>query len=1031
MKPYDLTTEAIENRIKELAKYYTPEWQFDGDKPDIGTTIARLFAAQMKENADMANRMMDRYHTEFVNMLDISQKAAKAAGSLVCFTLIEDTVPGIFIRKGTRLLSDMVGADGDSVYFETDREIYVTAAKISEAFMTDREDGTFVPLLGDFTTDSLIEGTEVIPVEENEASENDEAGEGLLSENEETSVIEAPGANKFIRPFVLFSEMGSISKSILVIYHDYLFDLEDEPIYIRISGNSEFTERILNGDYRFCYYAKNGPMEFNHLELLDDQETFLVRKSEKCKKFRTGNKEYGVVTLEDVSGIRKEVDIGGISLSSSGAQRPLDYVDDGTTEMDIEHFAPFSDTLSVYNECYLGQDLYFSKAGAKITVRFRVSYPEHFLYLTRQQEEEALKIIKKKPKVLPADIPAEAYADEICLEYYNGTGFKRLKCFEDTAFFFSQAVAKELSFSFICPPDWAEIQTGAFSGRAIRMRLVRSDNCFLRPSVHHYPVIAGIRVAFSYEGKFVPPKKLQLFAGTRRKDITAVMRQGGPNRRFVVMSSGEYGDDALYIGFDRKLENGPVSLYFELEEILHQKGLLCNWEYSTDSGFKQMKVLDQTASFTKSGSVFFIPPPDMVQTELENRRRYWIKIRRAFVQNSGESALFLPRIRRILLNVVGVTNVVTSPEENYYLSEVRPSQRVTLSTGNILSADVWVNETGNLSREEIERLKYERPDDVRSETDVLGNVSEVYVKWHETESFLSPEDRRSYMLDRVTGEIVFADGIHADIPKVTDDVSFKVRLRTTDGKLGNVEMNQISETADTVLYIDSVTNPVRAYGGRDMETVEEALTRGANIICGRGRLVSARDYIWDILNFSDSIAKAACMPGVTIDGICSEADLSIVLLMRDHEEGSFSFQRIAPSLKEYLLRKTSITVSHENLHIVEPIFVTVSVNVWAEIMNVEENFEIQSMITATLSSYLDPVNGNGGDGWEIGSIPRNTQIVMKLAGLKNHALVRKTAMTARYVDRDGEHETDLDKLVISPFMIVRSGKHQVHIGVKE
>ena len=78
----------IENRIKELARGYVPEWHFDPEHADIGAAIARIFAMSMKENIDLENLTMDRYHVEFVNMLDISLKAAKPAGSMVQFTLV-------------------------------------------------------------------------------------------------------------------------------------------------------------------------------------------------------------------------------------------------------------------------------------------------------------------------------------------------------------------------------------------------------------------------------------------------------------------------------------------------------------------------------------------------------------------------------------------------------------------------------------------------------------------------------------------------------------------------------------------------------------------------------------------------------------------------------------------------------------------------------------------------------------------------------------------------------------------------------
>ena len=75
------------------------------------------------------------------------------------------------------------------------------------------------------------------------------------------------------------------------------------------------------------------------------------------------------------------------------------------------------------------------------------------------------------------------------------------------------------------------------------------------------------------------------------------------------------------------------------------------------------------------------------------------------------------------------------------------------------------------------------------------------------------------------------------------------------------------------------------------------------------------------------------------------------------------------------------------------------------------------------------MNGGGedGEGWEIGTMPKKTQLLLQLNGLKNQALIRKTSITVRYTDNDGEHETDYDDLKLRPFMVSKSGTHQVNI----
>ena len=111
----------IEAIIEDLAKQYDTGWNPDFDKPDIGTTIAKFYARCMEENIGRINEVLLRYHTEFVNMLDISLLPAKPASSIVVMDMLSDTVPGTAIPKGTKLLTG--GDEGD--VFETDHSIYV------------------------------------------------------------------------------------------------------------------------------------------------------------------------------------------------------------------------------------------------------------------------------------------------------------------------------------------------------------------------------------------------------------------------------------------------------------------------------------------------------------------------------------------------------------------------------------------------------------------------------------------------------------------------------------------------------------------------------------------------------------------------------------------------------------------------------------------------------------------------------------------------------------------------------------------
>ena len=136
------TEEDIMNEVVNLAKDYETGWAPDAENPDIGSALANIFAHEVAENIDRMNEIMDRYHTEFVNMLDISLLPAKPASSIVVCNLADDTIPGAGIPKGTKLLTD----SEEPIVFETEHGLYVTSSTLSSAFLADRETGAIVPL---------------------------------------------------------------------------------------------------------------------------------------------------------------------------------------------------------------------------------------------------------------------------------------------------------------------------------------------------------------------------------------------------------------------------------------------------------------------------------------------------------------------------------------------------------------------------------------------------------------------------------------------------------------------------------------------------------------------------------------------------------------------------------------------------------------------------------------------------------------------------------------------------------------------
>lgn len=986
--------EDIQNEIKDLAASYVPEWNFSLSNPDIGSVLALIFANQMGRNVNRFNEMLERYRTELVNLMEISPMPARPAETTILMDVASEAEEGVAIAKASKFLAD---TEEEKIVFETAFPVYLTPSKLRTIFMTSGVSGRIMPIKGDLKKKSYIE-------------------------TEESFFSEDMGEE--MSPFSLFSfaEEG-LERQAVVLYHSNIFDVEDEILYCRIEGAPGLMERLGKGEFRFLYYTEEGFLPVENCSITENK--ILLEKQKPNLPVEIGGHSYSVFVLEALEPQKESISMESISFSSVGFPKYAEYVGNGTTDYAPKRFQVFGDTLSLFSECYIGFDHYFSKKGARITLKFHGSFMERYVGFTRQEEEQNLRIIKRRPRAAAEVQVSYAKAEEISIEYFNGIGWKRLECDKDYRHIFSETKEADYTISFICPEDWEKSPIGSYDGRTLRIQLLRADNCYFQPCFHQIPIISEMKVSYSYEDKYEIPEIGKVFSGTSVDDITKKLLE---RKTFTAFSKGNYEDTALYLGFGKKFEKGPISLWWQIEGIHRNKNSKLRFYYSTIHGFKEMKVIDYTAGLTRSGIMMFLPPTDMAKTILEGVKRCWIKI----VCEEEKEYKQAARIQRIETNGVTAYNIETMESQDFYLDEALESLTFSLRAEGILDAQVWVNEKDEFSQETMERMAEEMPDKIRIERNYLGDISEFYVKWEETRQFYysGPEDRH-YVLDRMNSRILFGNGVQVKVPKNTNGVAFTVQLRCCNGKKGNVEAGMITESSSNWLFVQDIHNPQAAFGGSDMESMERVLQRGAALFSSRGRFVTAGDYEREVLHFSDNIDKVSIINGVGKDGTYYERRLNIVLLMKDCMKGHESFYRIQNELKQHLLEHCELSISPKELQIEEPVFVELNVDVWLSVMRMEDSFEIQSQAIDMLNEYLSPVTNTTGKGWKIGILPRKSQIMMRLNSIKSRALIKHIVVTAKYEDSQGIHESDLEDIKKSPFMVVMNGTHRIHISALE
>ena len=208
----------------------------------------------------------------------------------------------------------------------------------------------------------------------------------------------------------------------------------------------------------------------------------------------------------------------------------------------------------------------------------------------------------------------------------------------------------------------------------------------------------------------------------------------------------------------------------------------------------------------------------------------------------------------------------------------------------------------------------------------VDSTLKVYVndvQWHEVKSLagLEPTDREFITRtdDDAKTAVIFGNGEHgARLPTGLENA--RAAYRSGIGKGGNVKPEQISLLMTRPLGVKSVINPLRASGGADKESRDQARKNAPLAVMALDRLVSVQDYA-DFTRTFAGIGKAAAtrlavhyreLVHVTIAGaddipIDTTSDLYRNLLLAIRQNGD-PYQPFQVDLRELLLLVVSANV---------------------------------------------------------------------------------------------------------------------------
>jgi hypothetical protein len=615
-------------------------------------------------------------------------------------------------------------------------------------------------------------------------------------------------------------------------------------------------------------------------------------------------------------------------------------------------FLPFGPRPARHGTFHLACAEAFARKGASIRVRFRLAEP-----------------------VSAAGAPALGW------QYFDGEEWTGLEgqAFADT----TEGLTKGGSLSFRCPDDWAPTKVNGTEGHWLRARLDSGDygapmhlavdtsttpaTVTLVEETYDPPVVESLRIAYSY---LTDPTLLEHCLADNAGVYTDHSEDARWRRRlFEPFQPVEDLLPAVHLGFDRPLPAGLVSLYLRVPagdwtEDADRLASPYVWEYRRETGWVGLGVRDETAGFRASGLIQFVPPPDALP--VEGRAGSLVRVRARLKR--GESVAETP-VEGLWQNAVWASHRERIERDILGTSDGSPGQSfaVLRAVGSLLEGEVVEVREWSGSGEDWETVAAEVPEaDLRLETDtVSGSVTAVWVRWHGAEQLFDsgPADRR-YTCERANGMLRFGDGVHGAIPPAGGLV-----VATYDsggGVAGNVAPGTVRELRGGVAYLQSVSNPVAAEGGSEVETLDRVGARGPQRLRHRDRAVAAEDFEWLAREASAAVHQARCLPLRGSAGFAQRGWVTLVIAPRGPEPEPQPTPELRSQVLAHLAARCAAAVVGQ-VRVGGPDYVRVGVVCGIVPLPSEDPAVVEARVRASLDAFLHPVTGGPeGRGWAFG-----------------------------------------------------------------
>ncbi len=991
-----------------------PDWQ-EGQNPTtrqpqgLSTALVAIFARYGEIVIQRLNQVPQKNFLAFLNLLGGSQLPPQPARVPLSFFLAAGSPVDGLVPVGTQVAAPPTEGETDAVIFETERELVVTAAKLESVYVRNPESDR----VGDHSV--------------------------IVATNAHSAVFAFEGDQSIEHHFYLgndamlsYTNLKALRLTLTLILPaipnngprdawQVAWEYWDGQRFVQLVPTADTTQNL----------RQSGNVIFgNSTSNLPEFKSYIVDRIEKrwlrCRLITpintTPNPRSNTVRsthLPQINAIQLQPTLQESNL-------PLDAAFTNQIPIDLsKDFFPFGEQPKIGDACFLASQAVFAKTRAAVTLNVTVTPPDEASGLKKSAASANL---------------------ELTWEYWNGQAWiafgistiareqpdlNRDNAFTDTTKAFTETGA----IQFMLPTDANPMAVNGIDNHWIRVRISQGnygiDGKYIPKTIK---VGETTLETFTFEPpRFTPPLIQKILASYTIAPIdppsqppaeshpeALLSRNDGTDTRILAVGSGNRPFSpfhpfqptavtvpTLYLGLTlpsgrSRFPNRPLTIFCRTADVRYgafpvtsppppslPKPPQLQWSYWNGQTWANLTVQDESENLTRTGLIAFLPPADLAlkpadQLEFGLNDRYWIRVQ----WQSGQYKI-APKLQNLLLNTTTATQTVTRQNEILGSSDGSQNQRFQTTQAPVLAApfapQLEVRELELPS--EAERAAIQSAEGADSITEVRpsnGQPQEIWIRWHEVMDFYGSRPRdRHYVLDHLTGAILFGNGINGLIPPLEIGNIRMRRYATGGGESGNRAVGTIVQLKTTVPYVDRVINPEPATGGAAAEALASLIDRAPRTIRHGNRAVTPADYEDLAMLAAPSVARAKCVPlrnlsqaadpgnpQVTTTAQRTQGDVSVIIVPQSNDRKPLPSVELIQRVEDYLGAHAPVNAA---ITVVGAEYIRVSVTVEVSLMALEGASAIEQLIDQTLTRFLHPLTGGfDGQGWPFGRKPHKS-----------------------------------------------------------